>query len=130
MAKQSRPQKMTVRRIMHEYKHGELKSSTGRRVKNPKQAVAIALSEAGVSRKQSPKGTRRRLKEIKRRTPRGQTTTARREVRGRKAPASAKSRSPASSWTKSDLYAEAKRRNIPGRSRMSKRQLARAVGSR
>ena len=31
---------------MHEYKHGELKSGGKRKVKNPKQAIAIALSEA------------------------------------------------------------------------------------
>jgi hypothetical protein len=31
---------------MHEYKHGQLKSGGKRKVKNPKQAIAIALSEA------------------------------------------------------------------------------------
>jgi len=31
---------------MHEYKHGELKSGGRKNVKNRKQAVAIALSEA------------------------------------------------------------------------------------
>jgi hypothetical protein len=44
---QTRSQKETVGRVMHEYKHGELRSGTGRKVKNPKQAIAIALSEAG-----------------------------------------------------------------------------------
>ena len=39
---------------MHEFKHGELKSA-GRKVRNPKQAVAIGLSEAGASRTKSPK---------------------------------------------------------------------------
>jgi hypothetical protein len=32
--------------VMHEFKVGSLKSSSGQRVTNPKQAVAIALSEA------------------------------------------------------------------------------------
>jgi hypothetical protein len=32
--------------VMHEFKHHDLKSSTGQRVRNPKQAIAIGLSEA------------------------------------------------------------------------------------
>jgi hypothetical protein len=32
---------------MGEYKRGKLKSSSGKKVKNRKQAIAIALSEAG-----------------------------------------------------------------------------------
>ena len=35
-----------VGRVMHEYKHGELKSGSGRKVKSRKQAIAIGLSEA------------------------------------------------------------------------------------
>jgi hypothetical protein len=35
-----------VHKVMREYKHGDLKSSAGTKVKNRKQAVAIALSEA------------------------------------------------------------------------------------
>jgi hypothetical protein len=35
-----------VKRVMHEFKVGSLKSSSGKKVTNPKQAVAIALSEA------------------------------------------------------------------------------------
>jgi hypothetical protein len=35
-----------VEKVMHEYKHGELKSGGRKNVKNRKQAVAIALSEA------------------------------------------------------------------------------------
>jgi len=35
-----------VAKVMREYKHGELKSSSGRKVRSRKQAVAIALSEA------------------------------------------------------------------------------------
>jgi hypothetical protein len=36
---------------MKEYGKGKLKSSSGQKVKNPKQAIAIALSEAGMSKK-------------------------------------------------------------------------------
>ena len=35
-----------MQKTMHEYKHGELKSGGRKKVKNPKQAIAIGLSEA------------------------------------------------------------------------------------
>jgi hypothetical protein len=38
--------KEKVHKVMSEYKHGSLKSSSGANVKSRKQAVAIALSEA------------------------------------------------------------------------------------
>jgi hypothetical protein len=45
-----------VKKVMHEFKVGSLKSSSGQRVTNPKQAVAIALSEARrVRRPRRPK---------------------------------------------------------------------------
>ena len=52
-----------VHKVMSEYKEGKLKSSSGQKVKGRKQAVAIALSEAGLSRKQrrgadNPRATR------------------------------------------------------------------------
>lgn len=40
-----------IRTVMREFKSGKLKSSSGDPVKDPKQAVAIALSEAGMSKK-------------------------------------------------------------------------------
>jgi hypothetical protein len=40
-----------VRLVMKEFKSGTLKSSSGEPVKNAQQALAIALSEAGLSRK-------------------------------------------------------------------------------
>ncbi len=41
----------TVERVMHEYKQGDLKSSSGDKVKSRKQAIAIGLSESGQSYK-------------------------------------------------------------------------------
>jgi len=35
-----------VGKVMHEYKRGQLRSSSGQKVKKRKQAIAIALSEA------------------------------------------------------------------------------------
>ena len=54
MAKYGAKAKEEVKEAMHEFKHGELKSATGGKVTNPKQAVAIGLSEAGASYQQSP----------------------------------------------------------------------------
>lgn len=42
--------------VMREFKRGDLKSGgSGKKVSNPKQALAIALSEAGMSRKRRKK---------------------------------------------------------------------------
>jgi hypothetical protein len=40
-----------VAKVMREYKAGKLKSFSGDKVTNQKQAVAIAMSEAGVKQK-------------------------------------------------------------------------------
>jgi hypothetical protein len=41
--------KKGVEAVMREFKHGELESGSGGKVKNRKQAVAIALKQAGMS---------------------------------------------------------------------------------
>jgi hypothetical protein len=38
-----------IGKVMGEYKEGSLKSSSGKKVSNPKQAMAIAMSEASKS---------------------------------------------------------------------------------
>jgi hypothetical protein len=48
--------KTKVEKVMGEYKRGTLKSSSGAKVKSRSQAVAIAMSEAGMSK---PKKKRR-----------------------------------------------------------------------
>ena len=48
-----------VGKVMHEYKHGELRSGRGGKVKSRKQAIAIGLSEA---RKAGAKIPRKRKK--------------------------------------------------------------------
>jgi hypothetical protein len=46
------PASKKVKKVMGEFKKGTLKSGgSGKKVTNPKQAVAIALSEAGVKKK-------------------------------------------------------------------------------
>jgi hypothetical protein len=42
-------------KVMHEHKHGTLKSGSGKKVKSRKQAVAIALNEARKSGARIPK---------------------------------------------------------------------------
>ena len=39
-----------VEKVMSEYKSGALKSSSGQKVKSRKQAIAIAMSEAGMAK--------------------------------------------------------------------------------
>ena len=56
--KSKRTVKSKMKKVMHEYKHHELKSGGRRPVKNRKQAIAIGLSEArraGADIPQNPK---------------------------------------------------------------------------
>jgi hypothetical protein len=47
MAKYGKKAQKTVKKAMHEFKRGELKSgASGKKVKSRKQAIAIGLSEA------------------------------------------------------------------------------------
>ena len=112
---QSKAQKETISRVMHEFKHGELESSSGQKVRDPKQAIAIGLSEAGASKYESKEKNRENLKRTKARERRGSN---------REGPAGA---ADDGQMTRAELYAEAKRRDIPGRSKMSKRELERAL---
>lgn len=120
MPKQSEPQKRTVERVMHEFKHGELESGSGRKVKTRRQAVAIALSEAGASNRESPQRNRKAYRRTKDKERRGETAQAQKEGK-------AAQRRTLGERTKSELYAEARRERIPGRSKMSKSELEKAV---
>jgi hypothetical protein len=124
MAKQQSPaQKETVERVMHEFKHGELKiRGNGPKVKNPKQAIAIALHEAGASNQESPRKNKQNLVRTKAKERTGET--ARDTAEGKGGRKSAKEGSPE---TRAALYEEAKKKDIPGRSKMSRDELARAL---
>ena len=136
MAKQSSAQKKTVGRVMHEYKHGELERGRGGKVKSPRQAIAIALSEAGASNRQSRGENRRRLRKTKAKERRGQTAQQRKEgrramdrgaTRRKSTRKAASTRRRSDGPTRAELYKQAQRRKIPGRSRMNKAQLQRAL---
>ncbi|HVY57494.1 MAG TPA: DUF6496 domain-containing protein [Xanthobacteraceae bacterium] len=122
MAKQSRPQKKTMKRVMHEFKHGELETSRGRKVKNPKQAIAIGLREAGASKYESREENARNLRRTKRRERQGRTEQARKEGKSR-----SRRQTGRGGKTRAELYAQARRRHIPGRSKMDKAELERAL---
>jgi Family of unknown function (DUF6496) len=153
MARTSPRQRKTAGRVMHEFKHGELKSGRGGKggkVKSRRQAIAIALSESGASKYESKKENKRNLARSKRKEATGRTgqqeregrshvgargqrvssramggrNATRRTARGSKA---ARSRAPGGP-TKAQLYKRAKARGIQGRSKMSKRQLQNALG--
>jgi hypothetical protein len=55
MAKQPTKAEKKVSKVMREYSTGTLKSSSGKKVTTRKQAVAIAMSEAGMTRKKRKK---------------------------------------------------------------------------
>ncbi|SEM57589.1 hypothetical protein SAMN05192583_0692 [Sphingomonas gellani] len=104
MAKESKGQQAIVERVMHEFKHGELTTAAGDKVTSRRQAVAIGLSEAGASDQKTPAQNKRN----RARTERGGSS--------------------ASGPTKAELYERAKNQDVPGRSRMSKAELAKSVG--
>ncbi|HXJ03296.1 MAG TPA: DUF6496 domain-containing protein [Micropepsaceae bacterium] len=82
MAKASTGQRKTEGRIMHEFKHGELKSGKagrGGKVKSRKQAIAIALHEAGASKYDSPAKRKQNLTKTKRKEAKGKTYQQERE---------------------------------------------------
>jgi hypothetical protein len=141
---------------MHEFAHGELKTGPGGKggkAKSRKQAIAIALSEAGASNYQSERRNRRNLARTERRESLGETAQQEKEGRshvgargqrestpamggknatrttqsGRKAARTAAVK--AGGATKSALYRRAKSRGIEGRSRMTKRQLVNALSN-
>ena len=154
MAESARQKRITGR-VMHEFKHGELKSGRGGKggpVKSRRQAIAIALEEAGASKYESKRRNKRNLRHTERKEAQGKTAQQEREgkshigasgerestrsmgganarkptARGRKA---ARARAhKADGHTRSELYARAQRRHIEGRSKMTKRQLENALG--
>jgi hypothetical protein len=156
MAPTSRQKRITGR-VMHEFKHGELKSGRGGKggkVKSRRQAIAIALEEAGASKYLSGRRNRRNLRRTERKEASGRTAQQEREgkshvgaarerestramggrnarkptARGRRA-AVARARK-RDGHTRQELYARAQRRRIEGRSKMTKRQLENALGIR
>jgi hypothetical protein len=154
MPKTSPRQRKTIGRVMHEYEHGQLKSGPGGKggkVKNRRQAIAIALHEAGASKYESAKENEKNFGRTAQKESAGKTyqqqaegkshvgTRGQREstpamggrnatqttARGRRA-ARARARRDVGA-TKDELYERAKAKGLEGRSRMTKRQLENAL---
>lgn len=154
---ESNRQKRITGRVMHEFKHGELKSGRqgkGGPVKSRRQAIAIALQEAGASKYNSASRNKRDLRRSERKEAKGRTGQQEREgksrvgasgkrestramggknaakptVRGQRAARARAHR--ADGHTRQELYARARRQKIAGRSKMTKRQLENALGVR
>src|SRR3954468_23307747 len=82
MAKTSPRQRKTTGRVMHEFAHGELKrgpSGKGGKVKSRRQAIAIALKEAGASKYESKTENKRNLARTKQKEASGETYQQERE---------------------------------------------------
>src|ERR1700743_3940190 len=81
MAESSR-QKRRTGRVMHEFKHGDIRSGRGGKggkVKSRRQAIAIALQEAGESKYQSDRRNRRNLRRTEGKEATGRTAQQERE---------------------------------------------------
>jgi hypothetical protein len=110
MGTESPRQKKTIARVMEEFKQGELKSGAGGTaapVKSARQAIAIALNEAGAARQK------------------GSPEKPLRQARSTAASVLPVLRSIAP--THAQLMKQARAAGIPGRSRMTKSQLERAL---
>lgn len=85
MAKYSKKSQQKVKRAMHEMKEGKLKSGrSGKKVSNPRQAIAIGLSEARESGAKVPKKTGKKAAK-KRTAKRGPRKAAAKKKAGRPA---------------------------------------------
>jgi len=154
MAESAR-QKRVTGRVMHEFAHGELNSGPGGKagpVKNRKQAIAIALSEAGASKTDGKQRNQRNLQGAERKEAQGKTGQQEGEGRSRIGASGKRESTPAmggenarrktargenaatarahraDGHTRRELYEEAQREHISGRSKMSKQQLENALG--
>jgi hypothetical protein len=139
---------------MHEYEHGELKSGRsgkGGKVKSRRQAIAIALHEAGASKYESRRKNRADLRKTERKEAQGKTYQQEAEGKSRVGARGQRESSPAmggknaarltrsgakaartrarrqAGTIKDALYKRAKARGIEGRSKMTKRQLENAL---
>ena len=129
MAHTTPEQRKIMGRVMHEFEHGELYSGPdgkGGRVTNRQQAIAIALEEAGASKYESEAENEKHLKETEHKQAKGET--GQQEAEGRShVGAEGRRESSRKGPTYDELYERAKKADIPGRSKMSKQQLANAL---
>jgi hypothetical protein len=129
MAKETMAQRKTTGRVMHEFAHGELQSGPGGKggkVKSRRQAIAIALKEAGESKYESPKKNRSNLAKSKRKEATGKTYQQEREGK-RKVGASGRRESTRAAGGKNAKTAS---RRTPKQRAAAKRNIRKAQSSR
>ena len=152
MPRSSPRQRKTLGRVMHEYAHGELKSGRGGKggkVKSRRQAIAIALHEAGASKYDSEAKNRRSRAKTERKEASGRTAQQEAEGKSHVGARGRRESSPAMGGknatrttrrgqkaanararggpTRAELYRRAQARHIEGRSKMTKQQLSNAL---
>ena len=88
--RRSEPQKETVERVMHEFKHGELRSGTSGQKSKIESRRWRSLSEAGESNQQTPKENEEHLRHTKAKERRGETAKDQAEGKAPRRPRSAK----------------------------------------
>jgi len=124
MAKTTPRQRKTTGRVMHEFKHRELKSGRGGKglkVKSRRQAIAIALREAGASRYESRKENARNRRKYERKEAEGKTYQQEREgkshvgARGRRESSRAMGGKNATRTTRGRRAAASQRRSTAAR---------------
>ncbi|MBV9330058.1 MAG: hypothetical protein JOZ55_00735 [Alphaproteobacteria bacterium] len=84
VSRTAKRKRKTEGRVMHEFKHGGLKSGKtgkGGKVKSRKQAIAIALSGAGESNRKSSSENKRNFRRTRKKERRGETAQQEREHR-------------------------------------------------
>jgi uncharacterized protein DUF6496 len=109
-------QRKTTGRVMHEFKHGELKSGPrgkAGKVRSRRQAIAIALNEAGASAYQSEHENKRHLARTKRKEARGMTYQQEREGKSHVGARGRRESSPAMGG--GNATKNTRRRRSPGR---------------
>lgn len=65
MPKHTPEQKDIIEDVMSDFKEGDLETSAGKKVRKHNQAIAIALSEAGASKDNTPAENKKRLKKTR-----------------------------------------------------------------
>lgn len=134
-------QKRIAGRVMHEFQHGELKrgrSGKGGKVKSRRQAIAIALQEAGASRYESEGRNRRNLHKTERKEAGGRTAQQQREGKSHvgaygkrestKSMAGRDARKQTARGHKAQLLAPASKTGTPGRNFMKKQRTGTSKG--
>lgn len=94
MPKQSEGRRDTMERVMHEFKHGELETRGGDKVKSRKQAVAIGMSESGSSNQEDKKTNEHNYRRTKAKEGAGKTAQQEKEGHMKRSTSSSKSKGP------------------------------------